>query len=155
MGKELWEVFCWIVRFLTPPPVNASPERLWRWRVKVAVITMSNSAVTAVFIALALGAAPALFAGFTTQDKVKAVRDEFAAVQGSQQLQLLQVQKNQLDTKILETRTRQCAAIKQRDKGVPGAEPALEFATERIQEELDDFYRLVHQRYRLPDCSEV
>lgn len=143
------------LRWLLPPAADAEGHLVRRWRVTVVVVTMTNSAVTGTFIALALGAVPVLFGGFAPAKVVDDLRAKNGLVQRDQEAQLAQLQENQLDSKILDTRTRQCRAIDERKKGNELAEQAVQFATVRLQEQLDDFWNLTKRVYRLPACSEV
>lgn len=121
------------------PPRGGDGSLVYRWRVTVAVMTMANAFGLAGFCAFSLGLAPMLFHGFAKADDVKIVKQQFAVIQT-----------NQLDAKILDTRTRQCRAI------VSKNESALQFATERLQAELNDYLTLTGGRaYRLPGCDEL
>ena len=140
MGQFFWNLAGW----LAPPPVDADAQQLRRWRVTVAVVTMTNTVGTIGAVVLALGLVPFITSGFAPAAKLEGT-----------QLQLAQLQVNQLDTKILDTRTRQCDAGRKRANGDPEAENAVRFATGRLQEQLNEFFKLTGRTYRLPDCSEV
>jgi hypothetical protein len=131
------EFLTWVCAGLVPPHGTEGND-VYRWRVTVAVMIMANSFGIIGLSAVAFGFAPVLFHGFASADAVHSVREQFA-----------QIQTNQLDAKIMDTRTRQCRAI------VTKNETALQFATERLQAELNEYMALTNKRYRLPECSEV
>ena len=137
--------FFWnVLGALWPPEPGADATKIQRWRFTVMAVTMANAVATTVSLAMIFGAVPAVFAGFAPM-----------SANAAQQAQLDTLQKNQLDSKIMDTRARQCASIKLREKGDANADGPLRFATGRLQEQLDEYQRLTRDRYRLPDCSEV
>lgn len=121
------------------PPREGHGSQVYRWRVTVAVMVMANAFAISGFSALAFGMVPMFFHGFAKADDVTTVKQQFSVIQT-----------NQLDAKILDTRTRQCRAILGKN------ESALQFATERLQAELNDYQTLTGgRRYRLPGCEEL
>ncbi len=154
--KDFFVLLQALWRMMTPPPADADGNRVRRWRVVVQVVTMSNAFGTVAFVMLAIGAVPAVTLGFAPAVKLDGMQSQIDAGKETQRQQFAQLQQNQLDQQIMATRTRQCEAMKQRDKGVPDADQALRFATDRLQEKLDAYFHLTNGRaYRLPDCSEV
>ena len=129
----------WVLRGLVPPH-DAEGNAVYRWRVMLVVIVMSNSLGIVVGTILSLGIVPAVFQGFAHTRDVVEMGQQFS-----------DVQRNQLDSKILDTRTRQCASIATKNQG------ALLFATARLQGELEAWSRLTQGRdpYRLPPCEEL
>lgn len=121
------------------PPRESGGNNVYRWRVTVSVMIMANTFVIVGLSALSFGMTPLFFHGFAQADGLAAVQQQFATIQT-----------NQLDAKILDTRTRQCRAILSKN------ESALQFATERLQIELNDYQSLTKGlRYRLPGCEEL
>lgn len=122
------------------PPHDATPAAVFRWRTWVAVILMANSVSIVVVTVLAFGGAPLVFGGFARSETLENVTQKIA-----------NVRTDQLDAKILETRTRQCSAILSKN------EPALQFATQRLQEQLRAWLNLRpdQKEYRLPACEEL
>lgn len=157
--KLLVLLFGWLV-----PPEDADGNRLARWRVTVAVFVMANTLGIFGVAALALGVFPLVFPGFVRADNIDQINGKISAVQVQQQQQIAaaqsqiaQVQVNQLDSKIIETRSRLCGAVKARAAGKPNPDldSVIRFATERQQEELDQYWNLTRRVYRLPRCEEL
>lgn len=155
MIQDIAALFRFIWRMIGAPPLGAEEPRLWRWRLSITVLVMTNLSVTSFVVLVAIGAAPWLFSGFAPNARVTAIAARSDAGDAAQQRLFEQIQTAQLDQQIMDARTRQCAASAARDKDAPDAEQALRFATERVQEKLDEYWRIAGHQYRLPDCSEV
>lgn len=132
------ELLKWLLTGLVPPH-DAEGPTVYRWRLAVAVMTMSNAFGVVGLTVLCFGTAPIFFHGFAKVDDVASVKAQFSTIQT-----------NQIDAKILDTRTRQCLAIASKNGS------ALQFATARLQDELSEYETLSGgRRYRLPACEEL
>jgi hypothetical protein len=149
-------LFGWLI-----PPLNPTGNELLKWRVTVGVVAMANSVAIGCTVALALGAVPLLFPGFVKNTELTELKTQISskAQQQDGKLQLLQV--NQMDSKILDIRSRQCGAEKAREKAIAAGQDTsfnqgvLSFTTERLYELLRDYYSLTGAQYRLPKCEEL
>ena len=74
----------------------------------------------------------------------------FASVEvvDAQQLQLDSIHEEMLDTKLFDTRGRQCAAIVARNAS------ALRSETQRLQDYLVKYTTQTHRDWRIPNCGE-
>ena len=120
------------------PPHDADGAAIYRYRIAISVLVMANTLGLAAHVALACGLIPVVFPGFAD-----------ASGLANQETRWQQVEIGLTDQKILDTRSRQCAAIVTKNRA------ALEFATERLQAELEHYQELSPRPYRLPDCSEL
>lgn len=87
--------------------------------------------------ALAIGMIPLFFSGFASASDL----NEQVALNK-------QIRVEQLDTKLYDTRGRQCAAIQNHNSA------ALQSETQRLQEKLVDYARVAERPYRVPGCDE-
>lgn len=156
MVKVILLLFGWLI-----PPLNPNGNELLKWRVTVGVVAMANSVAIGGAVALALGAVPILFPGFVKNTELMELKSTVTAKAQTQDNTLRSLQTNQLDSKILDTRSRQCGAEKAKEKAqAAGLDDSfnagvLSFTTQRLYEELRDYYALTQQEYRLPRCNEL
>jgi hypothetical protein len=62
---------------------------------------------------------------------------------------LNEVRAAQIDSRLIDVRTRQCQAVKTQNY------PAMAFAQERVQSYLEQYQALTNHQYRLPNCGEL
>ena len=150
------ELFLTLMRLVIPEP-GADPVKDYRWRLTIAGLVLTNSFGTVLAVLLALGAIPVVSHGFASADAMVVVQKQWAETQQKNQQQFDALQTSQLDTKIMDTLTRQCGAIKAKSMGNtdPNLDSVVRFMTERLNEELDTFYNLAGHQYRLPGCEEL
>ncbi len=136
VGSEDVERF---IGAITPPAADASGQQLRKWRVNISIVVGTLVVANAFHIAWACGWLTTF--GLTGFAQANDVTD---------QKQILAVlQANQLDTALLNSRTRQCEAIVQNNPN------ARQFATERLQYLLEQYQHLVRNPWRIPDCNEL
>lgn len=122
---------------LRPPAPDADPKYVTRWRnnvsstlfLLVVAVTLSNL--------LALGVIPFLFPGFALANDLQ------------KQVQIAtQIRIEQLDTKLFDTRGRQCAAMVNKNTA------AVQSETQRLQDKLNEYQDVAKRVYRVPNCDE-
>ena len=145
----------WLLGWLLPPLPGASPEIVHQFHWRVVIVTAGNSIVTGAFLAVSFGAVPFISGGFAARDDLDKAKATITQSLDFQSGQWREVRRAQVDSKIFDIRVRQCSAIKARDRGQEGADLVVQFATERLQEQLQAYWDLTRMRYRVPDCSEV
>lgn len=121
------------------PPATADGIALRKWRVNISIIVGALVVSNGFHIAWACGWLT-LF-GLTGFAQAGDMNDQKHA--------LAVMQANQLDTALLNSRTRQCDAINQNNPN------ARQFATERLQYLLEQYQRLVGSGWRIPECKEL
>lgn len=154
------EAISWVVGFLLPPKGQLDSELYW-WALRLAFTTMGVVMTLGFYGAAALGFLPAIiFSGFATASSVSALqaqihsdveetRKQTHLEVGAAQAQMLTIQLGQLDDKIVATRGKQCKAMSEHN------EEAKAFAEERLQYQIQTYYKLTGFAYRIPDCSEL
>jgi hypothetical protein len=145
-----------IFRAILPPPDDATPQRLRRYRQNIALILGASIAMNVTHIAWACGfLAFAGLPGFVRADDLTLKDIKTNQTQLAQQFQGVQndqrtIQENQLDGQIQQAREKQCHAIQTSNV------EAKAFATDKLQDRLAQYFRLMgHNYFRLPDCSEL
>lgn len=128
-----------IGHMLIPPKEGAPPEQAYRWRVTMASVL--GGTVLTMITSIAWAAGFLTFAGLQGFAPAQEVKDQAAV--------LVSIKLGQLDSQILDIRSRQCKAIK------TGNEDAKAFATEKLQDALGRFRSLTGTDYRLPGCDEL
>lgn len=119
------------------PPHDAEGEKIFRWRLAVAMILGGSIVTTGIHIAWACGLLAGIgLNGFALADDVLAMREDVKAIQIGQ-----------ARTEILQTRTYQCQAIKSQNQ------QALTIITRVLQDALERYQGLTKGRYELPDCN--
>lgn len=143
MQEFLLRAFSWLI-----PPHDADMKRVYRWRVSMALCTMANSIGLAALTVLSFGIFPVVFQGFAHTRDVSDMGG-----------QITEVRRYQIDGKIMDARSKQCALMNGPLPRNPLDESlnrdALLFAAGRLQGELEAFTRLVGHPYRLPGCAEL
>lgn len=129
-----------LARFI-PPAVAGSEEdaeRIWKWRLLLAVTVVTNALLTVVHIAWACSLLPGL-AGFAMAGEVR----EIAETQKAAATEIL-------EQRLFDTRLRQCEAVEN------GAAPAVlqTYATQMFALK-KRYMRLTGQAYEVPLCSEI
>lgn len=124
--------------FFLPPPPGASEKKVRRWQHRVSISLAAIIIILLLFIAATLGSFPPYWMGFARASTLVKDEDQWRLVR-------LEI----LDTKLFDTRGRQCAAIVNRNQD------ALRSETERLQEKLVE-YQLLNRgtSWRTPDCNE-
>lgn len=123
--------------FFAPPAPDATGEERRAWEFRVSA---SLGCIVVFLISFAMGSM-GMFSfitkGFASVDAMDA-----------QQLQLDEMHEELLDTKLFDTRGRQCAAIITRNQS------ALRSETQRLQEYLVKYTTQTRRDWRIPNCGE-
>ena len=121
------------------PPDGTDGKETQRWRVNISIIVGALVVGNVFHVVWACGWLTMFgMTGFAQANEVTDQKQILAALQT-----------NQLDTALLNSRTRQCEAIVQNNPN------ARQFATERLQYLLEQWQTLVKSPWRVPECSEL
>lgn len=134
----LWRAVIATFYFFMPPPLGASERSARKWQHRVAASLAGIIIFCICFVLAALGNFPTYWLGFASAHDLRRDEDQWRLVR-------LEI----LDTKLFDTRGRQCAAIINKNQA------ALRSETERLQEKLVE-YQILNSgiAWRTPDCTE-
>lgn len=116
---------------LKPPSGDAAGTEVTAWRWTIAITVGATAMSLAAHIALACGMLTSVHPGFALASDVQAMRDERKMER-----------ETDLESKILETRARQCKADT----------PVRELHTQTLQKMLIEYAKITSRQYPLPDC---
>lgn len=142
----MWDAL-WAVLTALYPPRDTDPA-VNRYRAAVSIVLVVTVMALAANIARCFGALSFIgLAGYANADAVTELKGQITELAKAQTDALNEIKTNQLDSKLLDDRKRQCAMA--RDNA-----DARYLIEGRINWELEQYQRLSGQLYRLPDCSE-
>lgn len=124
--------------WLFPEPAQGEAKQVFRWRQAVSLAILILGGAVALEDVLAWGFVPVIYPGFASASQVKGVWNS-----------LVEVRASQVERSILDARERQCNA--QREGNVD----ALQFVTQRLNENLLSYQQVAKRDYRVPECSEL
>jgi hypothetical protein len=133
VGRALRAIFF----FFSPPPKGCSIDEEKQWQYKVST---SLGCIVVFVISYAFGAAgmfPFVTRGFASAEDLHTQKDLWT-----------ELRRDQLDTKLFDTRGRQCAAIQNKNT------QALESETRRLQDKLLEYSEVSDRPWRVPSCDE-
>lgn len=144
-----------LMRFFLPPKSSEPEPVQLGWRYKVAS-TLGTLVVSVVLICLlSTGQFPSISTGFATADTEsteharinKRIDDQKQDIDAIRQ-GLSDMRQDQIDTRLYDTRGRQCAAM------VTKNDQALRSEGKRLLEDLPKYRSLAKEDWRIPPCNE-
>lgn len=132
-----------VARNLIPPTEGAADTHVRKWRIWIALATFLNAVGLSVHIALACGFAAPFYSGFAQASDITQQIDEVKRQVEDLNNENKQRRIGTLETNILDTRQKQCAAA-------PGVKYLY---TQSLQKMLVEYAELVDKRYPVPDCD--
>lgn len=126
------------IGILIPPKTDASPEKVYHWRLAVAGGVMFLSGSLATHIALACGFLPTVFSGFAAAGDVTDVKNAILAMRA-----------DTLRGQIMETVKDQCNAHEQKNYTAERA------ATDRKYGRIDEYRKVTGRNPDVPQCWEL
>lgn len=139
MGRPMQGLILNVVNWLTPPPIDATPDQLLSYRWRVTVYLWAGGIVMGIHILWACG--------FLTLFGVPG----FANAQQVAELKEMQVRREVRTTErdLRDARLRQCLAIQ------AGNGEAKQFAMSTIANLQSDYRQMTGRGYELPKCEEL
>jgi hypothetical protein len=128
------DMFLELLRSLFPPDVAATPDAHHRWRWSVSIMTLASVTAITVHIAIACGYLTAIHPGFAHASDLQTLKVEWR-----------QAQEAEVETKILETRVKQCTSKEQ----------VRHLYTESLQKLVVHYQRVAGRAYPLPSCADI
>lgn len=129
----LWQSFI--------PPLHASPEAQYNWRVRVGVFTCLAFTGLCALAAVSYGLVPQVDGFAKAGDLNKQVLLVINEVRGNRV--------EQIENELLNLRLKHCAAIK------AGSEEAKILYWSKISERMTSYQQLTGRVYQLPQCSDL
>lgn len=143
------------VKFFLPPKSSDTEERQLSWRYKVATTLFLLMIIFVLASLTAIGQFPGVSKGFAMTDQENVVHGNLSWRIDRNQKDIAELKqtmeemrRDQLDTRLYDTRGRQCAAMLTKN------EDALRSEGERLREALPHYRGLTNQDWRIPPCNE-
>jgi hypothetical protein len=119
---------------LFPPLDSAHPDEHHRWRWSVTIVSLSTAIALVIYIALSSGYVSAVYSGFASASDLAQLQSEWR-----------EARETDLESRILDTRTKQCTANT----------TVKHLYSDSLQKLLIQYHKISGRQYPLPSCSDL